>query len=231
MRPGIRLTKKRECRRLTLTGWLLVLFVITSLSFLFIRYVHNYLSLNNPIKSKILVIDGMFPGYVYDSLVKIINRDKYEIVVTTGIETDYVFSPEDNFNTAEISYKILKKKDLKNCRLEKAPAGAIVKNRTYNSALTLKNWLKQNDLEGNGFNIASFGAHSRRTHILYKKVFKDIDIGMISIRDVSYNPVKWYKYARGMRMVLSETITCVFVKLFFFPKSGVTEKHEKKKKV
>jgi len=57
-------------------------------------------------------------------------------------------------------------------------------NRTLASALAFRNWLKTNNLEIEGINIISLGAHGRRTWTTFNKVLdKSFKIGIISLPD------------------------------------------------
>ena len=215
----IQLTKKTECRRLTFSGWLCVLLFLTILLFLIFRNIHSFLAVSKPIRADILVVDGFLPKYAYDTIVRIIERDNYKYVITTGVEMDYVYTQSDGYNNAESSYEILLTKKIKNCRIEKAPAGKALKDRTFSSAIALRKWLITKGLDHQNLNLISIGCHARRSWVLYQKAFEgDQKIGVISIQDQSYEPDRWYEFSQGVRIVLSETIGYTYNIFFFHPK-------------
>ena len=214
-----RLTKQTECRRLTFTGWLCVIVSIMLLSLFVFYNIHSFLAISKPVKAEILVVDGLLPGYAYDTIVKFIERDKYKYIITTGVEMDYIYTQADGFNSAELSYKILLTKNIINCHIEKAPADKAFIDRTFSSAIALRKWFRANGIKNQSFNLITLGCHARRSLLLYRKAFEgERKIGVISIMDQSYVSVKWYKFSQGVRTVLSETIGYIYNKIFFHPK-------------
>ena len=215
----IQLTKRTECRRLTLQGWLCVLVSLLIIGLVFFKSIHSFLAVSKPVRADILVVDGLLTGYAYDTIVKFIERDKYKYVIATGVDMNYVYTQEDGYNNAELSYKILLTKKIENCRIEKAPAYKVIKDRTFTSAITLRKWLLDNNLKDQSINLVTLGCHARRSLVLYRKVFKgERNVGVISIEDLSYDSDKWYKYSQGVRTVLSEVIGYTYNILFFHPK-------------
>lgn len=220
----IKLTKKAECRKLTLPGWICLFFILFWISVGYIKGVHPFLALNKPVNARILIVDGQFPGYGYDSIVKIIAKDHYEVVVTAGVDMDYTYISDENFNIAAWSYKVLSKKNIENCRLEKVPAGRAKRDRTYTSAVAVKNWMISNKINGD-MNIVAFDVHARRSYILYKKAFKKhARVGVIALKDLSYDSKRWYNDSRGVRQVMSETIGYIYAGLFFHPAKQINKK-------
>ncbi|MCB0805018.1 MAG: hypothetical protein KDC05_04415 [Bacteroidales bacterium] len=214
----ITLVRQRVSYRLTIWGWLTMLSINFLILFLFLRYIATFLVENQPLPTKIMVVDGMMPGYGYDSIVAMVNRESYLYLITTGVDLDYTYNPTEQFNTAEFSYKVLSTKTIENCRLFKAPASRVDRDRTYTAALTLKAWFIQNKIFPGRINVVSFSCHSRRTGILYRKAFRDFaEVGMISVPDNSYDYNQWYKTSKGVRMILSETIGCLYSIIFFHP--------------
>jgi hypothetical protein len=215
----LKLTKSSVCRAPTLLGWICILFALFLSGFGYFRGIHHFLAVNKPIDARILVVDGQYPGYGYDSIASLVRKKHYAYVITTGVDVDYTYISEENFNIAAWSFKVLSFKDLGNCRLEKVPAGKVQRDRTYTSALAVKDWLKQNNLVQD-MNIVTFGVHSRRSWILYKKAFKNQNrVGVIALHDLSYDNRKWYKDSRGVRQILSETIGYLYTRIFFHPDS------------
>jgi hypothetical protein len=215
-----RLVKKTICYRPTLLGWLCILLMMFIAVFGYFKGVHRFLALNRPVSARILVVDGQYPGYGYDSIAALVRKNNYQYVITTGVDVDYTYVSKENFNIAAWSYKVLMTKDLQNCQLRKVPAGKVQRDRTYTSARAVKIWMENNHLKED-INIVTFGVHSRRSWILYRKAFNKYSrVGVISLHDLSYDNKKWYNDSRGVRQVLSETIGYVYTCFFFHPGTG-----------
>lgn len=214
----LRLTYRKEWRKLTLLGWLLLMASVFLLFLFFLGVVHPFLSVNKPVKSEVLIVDGLLPGYAYDSISDLLEGHPHELVLTTGVNLDYTFYPGGNVNTAELSFGALSERKLHGAKAFLAPAFDVTRDRTFSSARAARAWMEQNRPDVRSFNIYSLGAHSRRSYVLYRKAFgKAYTIGVYSLPDKSYVEGKWYRSSRGVRVVLSESIGYLYVKLFFRP--------------
>ena len=66
--------------------------------------------------------------------------------------------------------------------VQMVPSHIIGRDRTYSSAVALRNWLHDNDVSVNSFNVLTEDTHARRTRLLFKEVFGDkVRVGVISI--------------------------------------------------
>ena len=215
----ISLVKQKVCYRLTFAGWILILSVNFLFVLLLIKSISSFLVVNRPLETEVLVVDGLLPGYGYDSIVSLVKKNSYKYLITTGADVDYVFNSGEHFNIAEFSYNVLSTKDIGDCKLYKAPAHNIIRDRTFSSAMRLKNWFVCNKIFPLKFNVVSFSCHARRTWILYRKAFRQYaEVGIITIPDMSYNYNHWYNNSKGVRLVLSETIGFIYSTVFFHPK-------------
>jgi len=223
----VKLIKRRECVRLTWTGRFFVLLFLGMVLLLFFKRVHVFLAVNNPVDADILVVDGFLPGYAYDSIQSLVVSNTYKLVLTTGVDIDYTFTSDDAFNTADFSYKVLSSKSLGECRLERAPAGRINKDRTFHSALSAREWLNRNGYANESLNVFSMGGHARRSWLLYRKAFgEEREIGIIALEDQSYDSKSWYNHSKGVRLVMSEFIAFAYAKFFFFPDKEMLKRNK-----
>lgn len=214
----IKLVKLKVCYRLTFAGWALILLPNIFIFLLITKYISTFLIVHKPVESEILVVDGLMPGYGYDSIAELVRRKSYKYLITTGADLDYVYNSSERFNIAEFSYKVLSTKDIGDCKLFKAPSGYAERDRTFTSAITLKNWFISNNIFPWKINVISFSCHARRTWILYKKAFSHYaEVGVFTIPDISYNYSRWYNNSKGVRLVLSETIGYIYTLIFFHP--------------
>ncbi|GAB4317816.1 MAG: hypothetical protein Kow00127_09700 [Bacteroidales bacterium] len=217
------LVKRTVCYRLTFTGWTMLLGVNGMILFFILKGIAGYLVVNEPLRTNILVVDGMMPGYGYDSIASLVRRNHYDYLITTGIDLDYTYNPNENFNIAAFSYKVLSTKDLGDCRLVKVPAGRAERDRTLTASITLKKWFINEKILPGKINVIAFSCHARRTWLVYRKTFRGFaDVGIITVNDNTYNYRHWYRTSKGVRMVLSETIGLMYTTFFIHPKTSMS---------
>jgi hypothetical protein len=92
------------------------------------------------------------------------------------------------------------------------------KDRTYHSALAIQRWLAEHALAVDALDLATVGPHARRSRLLYKKAFgPKMRIGVIALRDKSYDPTHWWRSSEGIREVPFEAMAYLYVRFFFHP--------------
>ena len=102
------------------------------------------------------------------------------------------------------------------------PAHTVGRDRTYTSALALRDWFREHHLNVTALNVVSADVHSRRTRLLFQRAFgSEVRVGIVAIPDPDYEPRHWWRYSEGVREILGETIAYGYAKFIFTPeKSG-----------
>ena len=212
----IKIFKRKECSVLTWQGWILVITLIFFLFEGFIRYISVFLSVNKPKGENILVLDGQMPDFSIREAINIFNAGAYDLVVTTGgqIQTGYFISEYKTM--AELTASSFVQMGFDRGKVVAIPGGEFKRDRTYNSAMSLKEWIRDNNIDITKLDVVAVGSHARRSRLLFKKAFSgEIEIGIISVEDPAYNPNSWWKTSVGARTIISETIAYFYVLLFF----------------
>ncbi|MES2569311.1 MAG: hypothetical protein V4710_04570, partial [Verrucomicrobiota bacterium] len=97
-------------------------------------------------------------------------------------------------------------------QLHAIAAPPVVRDRTYASAMALREWFKTQGRPIPAMNVVSLGTHSRRTHFLFEHAFKPaIDVGMIRITDQNFEARRWWLSSSGFRMVSDELLAYLYV--------------------
>jgi hypothetical protein len=95
------------------------------------------------------------------------------------------------------------------------------KDRTYHSALVVKEWAATQHLPIDALNVATPGPHARRSRLLYEKAFgPKVKIGVIALRMPEYDPAHWWQTSDGFREVTGEMIAYVYARIFFHRSSS-----------
>lgn len=225
MSVKVRFFVKKTCRRPTFLGWLLVLVVLILAFRVWMGTVCGFLTLNEPVKAKTLVIEGWIEDYALKNAVELFKRDHYKHLIITGVPLtqweDYVIFP----NTAQAAAAVIRSYGFKDSIYEAVIPTTILINRTYNTGVATRIIMTGHPDWGKSFNIYSVGVHSRRTHLMFERAFGDsYNVGIIADTDRSFNPKRWWRSSKGFRNVSNEFVAFMYVSVFFHPDYQVYKK-------
>ncbi|OVE73415.1 hypothetical protein BVX93_01720 [bacterium B13(2017)] len=209
-----RIVAERKINKIKIKIYIILVSIFLSLSLIVFFNIHDFLSVNKPIKADVMIVDRCFP---VDKL-KIINEDfikcNYQIIITTG-------KPVKNkhYKThAEHVRNELIKLGLDEEHIKDIPTALVEKDRTYTSAVKIKDWMDNSNIASKTINIYSYGVHSRRSLYLYQKAFgSNYNIGIISLENDRYNLKRWWKSSIGVRTIIDETIAFLYAVFLFRP--------------
>jgi hypothetical protein len=211
--PSILLIHRQEKWTFTTQGWGVVITFAATLIIFMITHIHPFLSVTSPIKADILVVEGWLPDYALKQALTEFENGSYNKVVTTGgpLPTGYYLAEYKTF--AELSAATLKALGLKKEKLIAVPVLDVIKNRTYASAITFRQWLLNSNLNVQSINLYTFDVHTRRSWLIFKKVLAPkIQVGAITAKTRDYQPDKWWTSSAGVRSVISEVIAYIYAR-------------------
>ena len=212
------LVQRRECFVPTLRGWVSILVVWMIALAVATRFAYSFLASNHPLSSEILVVEGWEPRYAMDQAVAEFNRGRYRTLFVTGgaIEEGSLLSEYKTY--ANLGGTVLQKSGFPGANLQIVPAPQVKKDRTFQSALALKDWMTANGGIPPTLNVVSLGTHSRRTHLLFEKAFGNQSrVGIIAVENRDFDPASWWHYSQGVRSVVDETVAYLYALLWFKP--------------
>jgi hypothetical protein len=210
---------KRERIGLTWFGRLMVLVFLLLLTFTYILKIQSFLAETEIVKGDVLVVEGFIPDYAIEESKGIFENGGYKLLIVTGKPFDKGSHLSSYTNSGESSAATLVKlgMDKKNIRVVSLE-DFQKRDRTYATALRLKNWLADTGIEIKSLDLVTIDCHARRSRLLFQKVFGDeVDIGIISIVNRDYDTEKWWASSRGFRNVIQETIAWIYARFLFSP--------------
>jgi hypothetical protein len=173
---------------------------------------------NKPVTSKIWVVEGHVEDFIIDSVTVNYHNKRCSVIFTTGIPIEKQLFCDRFSNYADLTAATLIARGCDSAHIHSAPCNPVQKDRSYTSALALKEELCHLGYNSGKINIVSQGTHARRTHVLFKKALgENWDVGIISYSDLSYDPKKWWTSSYGMRNVVYECLAYLYAVLFFHP--------------
>jgi hypothetical protein len=92
------------------------------------------------------------------------------------------------------------------------------RDRTYASALAIKEWLLGANVTVKAVNVYSIGAHARRSRLLFQKALGDeVRVGIISHPDSEFHPEYWWASMGGFTEVTGESLAYLYARFLFHP--------------
>ncbi len=214
-----KLASRRERWGLTIYGWLLILMLLVLIFWGFVRFIVPFLSVEETMDAKIMVVEGYVPDYAYPGIIRIFREEDYEFIVTSGTSFDQGFYIAGVKTAADLIRNSLLKLGFDSTKVVAVPVPPeVYKDRTWHSALYTFNYLREHFPDVKKVNIVSLGPHARRSKYLFEMVYEpEIELGNIVIPHVSVRANDWYTSSRGFRTVLNESIAYLYARLFFRP--------------
>ncbi|HAA28099.1 MAG TPA: cytosine deaminase [Cyanobacteria bacterium UBA8553] len=195
----------------TAQGWLLLITCVAAVVLFLQTHIYSFLALNRPIKADILVIEGWMQDDGFKEVIREFERGDYQKLITIGpsLHEGYHLSIYKNF--AERGAAVLSKLGFDPNKVIAVETPYVHANRTYGSAVALRQWILNSDLKIKSLNLYTFDVHSRRNWLIFNKTFApEIQVGVIALKPFSYDPQRWWTSSTGVKAVIFETIAYIY---------------------
>ncbi len=210
-------------------AWLLVMFVLFVGILLFVgfRGFGFFLALTNPIHAEYLVVEGWQDEQGLQQALFIFNEptNKYKYLITTG-GPNTQWGQKAWSNYADKSAQYFVSHGIAAAKVISIPSPASAQNRTYLSAVMVRDWFARKSIKVNALDVFSQGVHARRTRLLYELALPASSIGVYASEPEGYQLSRWWKTSQGSKAVLTEWIAFIWTICFFEP--GAVGSHEEK---
>jgi uncharacterized SAM-binding protein YcdF (DUF218 family) len=210
---------RKERWGLSRTGWVL-LFIGGGLSVYFVWLtIYPFLAVTHRVEKGELVMEGWVHPYAIATTVKEFESGGYERVFSTGGPVTgsggYI---NDQNTSASVGAGGLRAAGIPNELIHMVPSHMNDRDRTYGSAVALRQWFRDRNAEVRSINVVTETTHARRTRFLFQKAFgSGVAVGVIAVRNPDYDPKYWWSCSEGVRDVIDEGVAYIYAKLFFYP--------------
>jgi uncharacterized SAM-binding protein YcdF (DUF218 family) len=197
---------------------LLLLAMLIALTLMTWWGIYPFLAETRRVDADVLVVEGWVHSYVIRAAVDDFKSHAYRKVFTTGGPVSGKGGYINDFQTsASVGAESLVRTGLPAEVVQMVPSHEIGRDRTYSSAIALRDWLDEHKERVSSFNIITEGAHARRTRLMFQEACgSDVKVGVISILSPDFDARHWWHYSEGTEEVIGETIAYLYAK-FFFP--------------
>jgi uncharacterized SAM-binding protein YcdF (DUF218 family) len=205
-------------------GWLLVTSLGLMAAYFAFLNIHPFLAVTRRVNTNVLVVEGSVQRYCIRRGAEEFKNGSYKRIFTTGGPLNGDGGYTNDYNTsASVGAEMLKKFGVPDDLVQMVPSHVIARERTYSSAVALRDWFREHNSPVHSINVLTEDAHARRTRLLYQKAFgKNVAVGVIAVSNPDYNPRDWWRYSDGVREVIGETIAYIYARFFFYPSDKET---------
>jgi len=216
---GILVRKERWA--LSWRGWLIVLAGVSLTFYAFLFGIYPFLTVTHRVNSNILVVEGWVHGYAIRAAVEEFRSKSYQRAFTTGGPVVGTGGYINDYQTsASVGADLLKRCGLPNESVQMVPSRVMDRDRTYGSAVALRNWFREHNMPVHSINVVTEDLHARRTRLLFEKALgHDVAVGVIAVANPDYDVSHWWRYSAGVKDVVSEMVAYVYARLLFYPSS------------
>lgn len=217
----MKLFRKKEIWCPTVTGWLLLLGAVAGFLFLILAGLYPFLAPNKPVPAEVLVVEGWLEDAEIPQVEAVFEEGGYQRIVVTGCDITFARELTPYPSYAEVTYHRLLDAGLPTNQLEWVTYGLAQRDRTFSSALALRDYLKG---ETEAVDLVTAGAHARRSQRLFQLALgKECAVGIISIEPQAYNSRRWWTSSDGFRKVIDEAVAWVYARWVFDAKQVENE--------
>lgn len=213
------LLKRRYRWGLTLPGKVIVVLLMVAFGVGAVLGIHPFLALTHPVNADVLVVEGWVHKYAIQSAIAEYKAGHYKRVFTTGGPVTGNGGYVNDYQTAaSVGADLLKKEGLPPAVLQMVPTHVIGRDRTYSSAVALRDWLRKHDLQVRSLNILTEGAHARRTRLLFEEALGiEVQVGVISVPSPDFDATHWWFYSEGVEEIVQEGLAYLYARVLFYP--------------
>lgn len=202
-------------------GWIVLLLALVGFSVLLLLTIHPFLATTHREQTGVLIVEGWIHDYAIRASAEEFRLGKYQQAFTTGGPVSGLGGYLNDYSTsASIGATRLQVAGIPGAQVQMVPCKISGRDRTYSSALALKDWFHQHQLSPSGINVVTEALHARRTRLLFQKAFgQETRVGIIAIPNPDYDSKHWWRYSEGTREVIGETVAYLYAKFFFHPET------------
>jgi uncharacterized SAM-binding protein YcdF (DUF218 family) len=212
--------RRKESWGLSWRGWLLLALVVAVTACFVALNIHPFLAVTDRTNADVLVVEGWIQRYAMQKAVEEYKSGRYKRIFTTGGPENGSVGYVNDFQTsASVGAEILTKKfGIPGDVVQMVPSHVIGRDRTYSSAIALRDWLRQHNLQVQSINIVTEGTHARRTRLLFQKALgANVVVGVIAVPSPDFDAGHWWRYSEGVEEVVTEGVGYLYAKFFFKP--------------
>ncbi len=214
------LVTRRERWGLSLRGWLVLIISLAVAGGFCFWNAYSFLTITvRAPEAHVMVVEGWVPLFAIKVAARQFATGRYQQIYTTGGPISGEGGYTNEFNTfASVGAGSLREAGVPADVVQMVPARVSGRDRTYASAIALRDWLRTQHRPIGNFDVVTENTHARRSQFLFQKAFgSEVKVGIIGVDNPDYDAGRWWESSEGVKNVISEGIAYIYSKLLFRP--------------
>jgi hypothetical protein len=208
------------------TWWaaLLIAVAVAASSLVALRHLGGYLAPEAPAPgrdgqgARTLIVEGWLDEDSLDAAIAVIGRGGYRRVVVSGGPIDGWREGQSWSTYAERAADYLRRHGATAIPVAAAAAPETAQDRTFVSAVVVRDWLRGQGGNIDAVDLFSGGVHARRSRLVYRMAFgPEVEVGVFAAPPRRYALEHWWTTSEGAKGVLSEAIALAWTTCCFAP--------------
>lgn len=158
-----------------------------------------------------MVVEGWLPDYAIEEALKEYRAGGYTLLFTTGAPLERGAFLSEYGDYATVAAATLRRLGLATNQVQAIPSTERHRNRTYASALALRQYCAQTGITLKSINLVTQGTHARRSRLCFQRALgREVVVGVVSLDNRDYNSKQWWKFSAGVKSILSECLGLLY---------------------
>ena len=211
----------------TWSGWLLGFVLVALITGVLGARAYALLAPTQPAReARTLVVEGWLGPGELQQAAAVVRAGRYERVLTTGGPIE-AWSDVGGWGTAAARAAAF----LASNGVSLSGAGGIPvlavptpltkQDRTYASALMVREWAQRSGTTLGAIDLLSVGVHTRRSWLVYRMALgPQVEVGAIAVPPADYDGERWWTSSLGVKATMGEVLSLAWTKCCFWPATG-----------
>mgnify|MGYP001592341023 CR=1 FL=1 len=209
-------------REVWLPTWRLVLLLLVAavaIAGLLGRHAYALLAPTEPAPgARTLVVEGWLEPGDLRQVAAVVRAGRYERVLTTGLPLEPWDATATWRDAATRSAAYLVEHGVADVPVIAVPASNTRQERTYRTALAVRDWAARTGTRLDAIDLLSSGAHMRRSRAVYRLALgASTQVGAIAVPPAEYDGVRWWTTSEGAKRTMGEMLSLAWTTCCFWP--------------
>ena len=213
------LVRRRQVWLPTWQGWLVLALLVAATALLGATRIVGFLTPQEPAPgARILVVEGWLEQADLRLAIAVFEGGRYERILTTGGPVESWDDPPGMVSSAERAAAFIAAHAPAGTKVTAVPAPASAQDRTYLSAVVLREWARAQGLALDAIDLFTAGVHARRSRMMFAQALgPSVGVGVLAAAPRHWDAERWWTSSHGAKTVIGESLGVAWTVCCFRP--------------